>query len=304
MAIVERRGGVSPLTDVIANSKYKYEVNSVTSENRWNLMARALPLHQLLNYEPARVLREVFNNTEKDGEVVFAKTPDPEPKDVGFVAQRLVQVLFEGRPTKVLSILTKVVVPEYQDHNIGTELAIEAIQRLAPDYVTGRTQNPFVIRAYERIEEFKEIIPIAKSYTPRMQLLLALTFGSEGVAEVDFKNGLCRGVYPSGESRTFVLDKASERVLEIYKIMTGPRIGAILENGDAIRYLAVRDRRIRSHLLERDRGLEDSDKSMDINVGGLQGPSEKYPVPSSAFKMSRLSAFLNRLLFRSTTPVH
>lgn len=308
MAIAETRCGVSPQALSIANSEFTYEVNEVTKENKWKLMARAMPLHQVLNYEPDRVLEEVFNNTEGAGEIVFAKTSGPKPKDVGFVAQRLVPITFEGRTINVLSILTKVVEPEYHKQNIGTELAIEALQRLDPDYVTGRTQNPFVIRAYERTGEFKDIMPIAKphTYSPKMQLLLVLTLGLEGVKGTDLRTGLCEGAYPAGENRTFVLDNASERVLEIYTAMTSSPIGAVIENGDAIRYLAPRDKRTRSHPAEKNRVDKTPTTLVDIDVTMLTRPKGSLAASilnsdsDRSSRMARFFDFINRWMGSKT----
>ncbi len=291
----EKSGGFSPPT---FSGKFIYEVHQVTPDNKYDLIARAYPLHQVLNYEPGRVIREVIENMQENGEVVFARTADSEPKDVGFVAQRLVPVSPEGRSINVLSILTRVVAPEYQKQNVGTELMTEGIQRHDPDYQTGRTQSPFVLRGLERTEEFKDIIPIAKphAYTTKMQLLLVLTLGLEGIRDVDLRNGLCKGVYPPGPNRAFVLDNASERVLEIYKIMTSPPIGAVIENGDAVRYLAPRDRKTRVRTTERkvDRTPENPGGGRERIVTVVEKPIAEN-IGSSPM-LGKILAFFNRLL--------
>lgn len=227
--------------------EFEYKVTPVTEETKWALMPRVRPLHEKLGLEPSRTEREVFNNLREGTEVGILKKlrPDSEggPEDIAFVAQSLEDFYVSGRRMRVLSIAAKVVVPDYQHHQFGTYMAQEAICRLHPEAVTGRTPNPYAMRTYERTGFIRRMHPIDAWYPTEIRTALAYLIGGRRIAGVDdLRTGLCRAVYPRGEERTFDREGMSEKVARIYSIMTGP-IGANLEEGDGIRYWAVVDKR-------------------------------------------------------------
>lgn len=236
---------------------YEYEVTAVTEVTKWDLMPRVRPLHEKLGLKLSRTEREVFYNLKVGTEVGIIKKsatgPEHEAEDVAFVAQSIEEFYVSGRQMRILSIAAKVVAPEHQRHQLGTYLAQEAILRLHPEAVTGRTPNPNAIRAYEKTGFIEEIYPIDKLYPWSIQTAVAVMLGREGMEEnkISLRTGRCQMVYPPGTSRTFIREEMSESVDRIFKIMVGPAINANLEEGDGVRYWAPVNRRIYACLPEK-----------------------------------------------------
>jgi len=219
------------------NNEFRFEVQQVTEENRFDLMARVEPFHGQLKLDRGRFLAELYNNVSPGAEAVFITTTDPDPRDVACVVERLKTINLGGHEHKVLMRYLRAVAPDYQRRGIGTALTDEPVNRLEPDAITGRTPNPYVFRADELSPRIGTIHPIHKLHTPRTRILLVATLDPKSIAEADSITGRCRGVYPKGENRLFSLEGASERVLEIYRRMIGPEVGVVLDEGDGIRYL-------------------------------------------------------------------
>lgn len=230
---------------------FKYKIHLVDEISRWDLMPRVRPLHEKLGLKPSRTEKEVFYNLKIGTEVgIMTKLPeDPEdesqePEDVAFVAQSLEEFVVNGKKMRVLSIAAKVVAPDYQNHLFGTIMAQEAITRLHPDAVTGRTPNPNAIRAYEKTGFIDEIYPIDRLYPWNVQTYVAVMFGREVIEQdkITLRTGRCEGVYPPGVNRTFDPNSMSEKVSRIYNAMVNPPVNADLENGDGVKYWATVNR--------------------------------------------------------------
>lgn len=237
---------------IVLPAEYKHEVIQVTEERKWGLMARVRPLHEKLGFEPSRTEKEVYYNLRAGTEVSMIEKVGATPKeieDVAFVAQNIVDDLdIKGREMRILSIAAKVVAPEYQRHQFGTFLAQEAILRHKPNAVTGRTQNPNALRAYEKTGLLEELFPIDRLYPDSIQIALAVVYGrlsymlDRNVYEddsVNLRTGLCKGVYPGGAGRFFIAEELSPAAKRIYDRMK--EIAVEFENGDGIRYWALVD---------------------------------------------------------------
>lgn len=222
---------------------YHFEVVPiVTEKDKYKIMERAEPFHDLLVLTKGRNYEELYNNLEVGGEAIFAVLDGPDLIDIGIVEGRLKRVVLgAGEEVRVYKRNLRAVKKEYQKHKVGQELTNYIVKTEAPDAFTGRTPNPYVIRADEESPYITTIFPVHKLYSPKAELVLLRTLDEAQIAEMDRRTGICRGVYPPGENRLFCLDGASERVIQIYKRMTDPPslggLGANLQEGDGIRYL-------------------------------------------------------------------
>lgn len=212
---------------------FEMDVVKVTRTNRFEVLARVKPFHDGLTLAKGRTMEELYRNVDVGADAVFVTTSDGE--DIGVVVERLKTFNIGGREWRVLKRLLRAVMPDYQRRGTGTALTDEAINRLNPDVITGRTPNPYVFRADEISSRVGNIHPIYKLHTYETGLLLVATLDSRSIAETDLRTGVCKGVYPLGENRLFNLEGASQKVLEIYARMI--ELGANLEEGDGIRYL-------------------------------------------------------------------
>lgn len=230
---------------------YPFDVQEVTEANRFDVMARVKPFHDRLALAMGRTLEELYRNVDVGAEAVFITTKDPEKgpeRDIAVVVERLKEVNIGGREYRVLMRFLRAVDPNIQGQGLGTMLTDEPIERLQPDAVTGRTPNPYVFRADEKSRYIATMHPIHRLHTDRTRLLLVATLDPKSLAKTNLRTGVCKGVYPPGENRLFNLEGASQRVIDIHTIMTGPEIDADLEAGDGIRYLNWVNLRIRAGL--------------------------------------------------------
>lgn len=221
----------------------QFDVQQVTDEaNRFDIMARVEPFHDQLSLAKGRTLGELFRNVDIGVEAVFIRTFGEEARDIAVSVQRVRDVNIGGEQFRIVKRLLRAVAPDYQNSGFGSELTDEAINRLHPNAFTGRTPNPYVLRAEEKSAHTGIIFPLHELYTPKAQLLLAVSLEEKSLAEVNIRNGVCRRVYPKGASRLFILENASTRVLEIHKRVTDAEpegLGADLEEGDGVRYLTI-----------------------------------------------------------------
>lgn len=226
-----------------AQINYHFEVVPINTEkDRYRIMERAEPFHNLLELTKGRNYQELYNNLEVGGEAIFAVLDGSEPLDIGIVEGRLKRVVLgAGEEVRVYKRNLRAVKKEYQKHKVGQELTNYIVETEAPDAFTGRTPNPYVIRADEESPYITTIFPIHKLYSPKAELVLLRTLDEAQIAEMDRRTGVCRAVYPPGENRLFCLEGASERSNEIYRRMTdSPSLGGLgakLNEGDGIRYL-------------------------------------------------------------------
>lgn len=221
---------------VETGTKYHFEVAPITEDNRFQVMARVQPFHSQLALAKGRELRELYGNVDIGGEAVFAVLDGPEPRDLAVAVGREKSVILSGEQYRVYIRYLRVVLKDYQGLGIGTALTDEMVERRCPDAVTGRTPNPYVIRADEKSRYIGIIHPIYRLHTVRTAALLAATLPENYIKDLDFKTGLCTRVYPPGANRLFSLDHASARVLRIHRISTTPPISADLEGGDGYVY--------------------------------------------------------------------
>lgn len=232
MVMQEQEPQITPIS-------YHFEVVSITCDaDKYRVMGRAEPFHNLLELTKGRNYEELYNNLEIGGEAIFAVLDGSQPEDIGIVEGKLKRVILgAGEELLVYKRNLRAVKRKYQKHHIGQEMTNFIVEQEGPDAFTGRTPNPYVFRAEEESPYIATIFPIHRLYTPKAELVLLLTLNEKQIAEMNRRTGLCKGVYPPGENRLFCLDGASERVIEIYNRMTGPEIGANLDAGDGIRYL-------------------------------------------------------------------
>lgn len=203
------------------------------------IMGRVMPLHEeVLNLAKPRTYAEVIRNVIRATEVVFAVTIEPEPKDIGVVVQTVKTVTIGGESLKVVMIAMRGVLPDYQKYGVGTDFVVDAIKRHEPHGFTGRTPNPNIFRSYKRVPQIGEISPIDKPYSPKMRTFMAAFLSDAELSTTDLNTGRCIGVYPRGAERLVTYDPNDREMNRILKIMTGPRIGANLEEGDGVRYWA------------------------------------------------------------------
>lgn len=203
------------------------------------LMGRVGPIHdQVLNLAKPRTYGEVIRNVMRATEVVFAVTKEEEPRDIGVIVQAVKTIQLAGQSFKAVMVFMRAIYPEYQGSGVGTELSRDAIERHDPDAISGRTPNPNIFRMYEKIEEIGKIRPIHGLFTPEQQIYLAILLPPKELETTDLRTGRCIGVYPRGAQRLVTYDENDIRMKRTLQIMTGPKIGANLEEGDGVRYIA------------------------------------------------------------------
>lgn len=227
--------------DSSVHAAFRFDVQQITEANRFDVMARVQPFHDRLKLAHGRTLEELHRNVSVGAEAVFVQKLDSD-EDIAVVVQRLKEINLGGEKHRVLKRLLRAVAPDNQQAGIGTALTNEAIERLMPEAITGRTPNPLVFGADEHSPYIRTIFAIHRLYTHYPQTLLIATLDENSLAETNLRTGVCKGAYPPGQFRLFSLEGLSPRNMAIYHRMTDPEpygLGADLEAGDAIRYMEM-----------------------------------------------------------------
>lgn len=220
---------------------FTFDVCKVTRGNRFDVLARVEPFHNQLSLAKGRTLEELYRNVSEGVEAVFAQE-EGSREDIAVAVQRLRVVNLFGHEHRVIKRFLRAVLIGHQQQGAGTALTNEAIERLRPDAITGRTPNPYVFGAEENSPYVKVIYPIHKLYNSLVRTILVAVLDDTTLRETHERTGIQRGAYPPGENRLFSLEGASRRNLKIYhRMIDGPPegLGADLAAGDGIRYLEI-----------------------------------------------------------------
>lgn len=229
-------------------SGFLTELRQITEENRWDTIADVRPFHEQLKFAKGREERELYDNVSPEAEALFIKTDEPEPKYVAVMVQRLKIIDMGGERYSVLMRLLRATL--LPGHDFAEVLTNEPIERLRPDAITGRTQNP-IIPATDLKSPFireENMYPWGQFYTPeaRELLIAALAGESRGnaLAEAHRITGVCRKVYPEGETRLFDPSRLKGNALRFYQRMIADYpegLGAKVKEGDGVRYIIFPD---------------------------------------------------------------
>lgn len=211
-----------------------YELFRVNRENIRDLRLRALPFEKEFGYEDTFLIHDkVKHYVREGGEVVFAKTLDRSPRDIGVTTQEIRRT---GQLV-VLSVGIRVVLPEYQNRGISTHMAREGIMRLRPDAATGQIRTWRIPCMYEDTGFIKGIPPFDEPLTPEIQQSLGDVLDKSMLTTTDLRTGLCLGVFPPVPPDRFIPPSTNERGMWFYNRIR--EIGADPVKGDAIRYFAL-----------------------------------------------------------------
>ena len=199
-----------------AHNGFAFETHRVMRTNMWELRHRAYPFEQILGYDAFRTPDEIRHHIQpRPGrlvEVVFARTIRSNPKDVGVVTQEIVDVIVAEQNRRILSIGVKAILPELQNHNIGTLLLEDALlEHDEIDAVTGKSRNPRVFRYLEKSLLIKIIHGFEEDFTPEVVEALSQALDTTAFKQItDLRRGLCVGIYPPADSRLFIAPKNNE----------------------------------------------------------------------------------------------
>lgn len=175
-----------------------YRRFKVNRKNSWLLRRKVKPFEDQLGYDEFISPREVIHNIRLGGEVTFVMPI--KGRDVGKEIGVATREMREG----VLVTGVVVVNKDYRKKDIGTHLAEDAVLRLKPIAVTGRTRRWEVYRIYESLEyQGERIIPVISPVDTdgrlpeEAQRQLVVVLAPEERRQLDLEKGLYEhGTYP------------------------------------------------------------------------------------------------------------
>lgn len=194
----------------------------VNRRNSLLVRLKAIPFENQMGYDALRTPNEVRHNIREGGEVTFVMPA--RGKDMGK------EIAIATREMRRGVLVTGVVVvnEDYRRKGIATHLAEDAVLRLKPVAVTGRTRDWRVYRTYERLEyQGERVLPIIAPIDTdrrlpeeaRRRLVVVLT------SEERKKLNLERGLYPEGtyprliDKKKFPIPRNDPAGFRIYSIL-------------------------------------------------------------------------------------
>lgn len=225
---------------------YRIDAIQITEENRFDVLAEVRPFHDQLRFAKGREERELYDNVSPGNEAVIIKTDEHEPRNVAVMVEKYKVINIGGEKYGVLMRLLRATI--LSGHNFAQALTDEPIERLKPDAITGRTQNPIIPATDVKSTYIREenMYPWGRFYTPDARELLVAALAGEGnsLAEAHRVTGVCRRIYPEGETRLFDSKRLKGNALRFYQRMIADYpegLGAKLEEGDGVRYIIFPD---------------------------------------------------------------